>query len=156
MTDFQNALDRPALAALGITGFTYGMADQVRFYELDALAHVNNVAYLRWFETLRVRYVQAYGLTTYSTATDPQLVVRAQSADYLAPMFQDEPYIVATRTRLLKSSSLVMDYAVFSDKTVKSTGNAVLISLEQDGKTRRPFTDDVVARIIERDAPERG
>ena len=38
------------------------MADRVRFGELDALNHVNNVVYLRWYETLRVLYLEAYGI----------------------------------------------------------------------------------------------
>ena len=153
MTDYINELDGSALNALGIADWPYGMADQVRFHELDALAHVNNVAYLRWFETLRVRYIQAYAMTSY-TPEDPQLVVRAQSADYLAPMYQDEHYIVATRTRLLKASSMVMDYVVFSDGVIKATGDAVVISLEQDGKTRRPHYTAARDMIIARDAPE--
>ena len=153
MTDYINELDGSALNAQGIAGWPYGMADQVRFHELDALAHVNNVAYLRWFETLRVRYIQAYGMTSY-TSEDPQLVVRAQSADYLAPMFQDEHYIVTTRARLLKTSSLIMDYAVFSGGAIKATGDAVIISLEQDGKTRRPHYTAARDTIIARDAPE--
>ena len=139
---------------MGITGWSYGMSDQVRFYELDALAHVNNVVYLKWFETLRVRYIQDYGLTSY-TKDDPQLVVRAQSVDYLAPMFQDEPYVITTRTRLLKASSFVMDYAVHAEGRIKVTGDVVGISLEQDGKTRRPHNPEAVAKIIALDQPER-
>ena len=153
LPDFLNSLDRATLKAQGITGWPYGMADQVRFYELDALAHVNNVSYLRWFEIIRVRYIQDYGLTSY-TKDDPQLVVRAQSADYLAPMFMDEHYVVTARTKLLKASSFVMEYAVFSDGQVKATGDAVVISLEQDGKTRRAHYDTGRAQIVERDAPK--
>lgn len=153
MSTYLNALDRADLEARGIEGWPYGMADQVRFYELDALAHVNNVAYLRWFETLRVRYIQEYGLTAY-TEDDPQMVVRAQSADYLAPMFQDQHYVVATRTKLLKSSSMVMEYAVFAEDRITATGEAVVISLQQDGKTRRPHAPEAVQKIIETDAPE--
>jgi len=153
VTDYLNELDATGLEARGITGWSYGMFDQVRFYELDALAHVNNVAYLRWFETMRVRYIQAYRMTSY-TSDDPQIVVRAQTADYLAPMFQDEHYVVATRTKLLKPSSMVMEYAVFSEGMIKANGEAVIISLEQDGKTRRPHNAAARELIIARDAPE--
>ena len=153
LPDFLNALDRAALEERGITGWSYGLFDQVRFYELDALAHVNNVAYLRWFETIRVRYIQHYGLTSYTDA-DPQLVVRAQTADYLAPMFQDQHYVVAARTRLLKATSFIMEYAVYAGDRVTAKGDAVCISLEQDAKTRRPHYPEALARIRAADAPE--
>ena len=46
-------LDKPALEKLGITGWSFGMRDRVRFSELDPLNHVNNAAYLSWFETVQ-------------------------------------------------------------------------------------------------------
>ena len=50
MTDFLTPLSIETLRAAGIPDpWTYGQADRVRFYELDALNHVNNTAYLRWF-----------------------------------------------------------------------------------------------------------
>ena len=155
MTDYLNSLDRTALEDRGITGWPFGYADQVRFFELDSLAHVNNLAYLRWFETIRVRYVKFYGFTSYSEG-DPQLVVRAQSADYLAPMFRDEHYVLTTRTRLLKPSSFVMEYAVHSEGRVTATGEAVCISLEADGSARRAHYPEAVARVLAEDAPEQG
>ena len=51
MMDYLRTLDRPALEQLGITSWPYGYADCVRFHELDALNHVNNVVFLTWFET---------------------------------------------------------------------------------------------------------
>ena len=44
-----------ALAAQGIPPhWRFGMADRVRFTEIDALNHANHTTYLRWFEMLRV------------------------------------------------------------------------------------------------------
>ncbi len=156
MIDYLKPLDADALTALGIDGWGYGYADRVRFHELDALNHVNNAVYLRWFETIRVQYLQDYGLTKYShTDADPMLVVRAQTADYLAPMLHNETYVVTTRTSLLKPTSFIMDYAVFVDGVVRASGLTVMVSLEMDGKTRRAHKPEAVQTILERDAPRR-
>ncbi|MEO0944405.1 MAG: acyl-CoA thioesterase [Pseudomonadota bacterium] len=147
-------LDGAALQKHGITGFTYGCADRVRFHELDSLNHVNNAIHVRWFETIRVQYLLDYNFTEYSaTEADPFLVVRAQSVDYLLPMFQNESYIVAARTSLLKPTSFVMEYAVFVEGQTRATGSAVVISLEHDGKTRRAHKAEAVETVIARDAP---
>ncbi|MCV6593874.1 MAG: acyl-CoA thioesterase [Silicimonas sp.] len=153
MPDFINTLDRDGLEAHGITGWSYGFFDQVRFSEIDALAHVNNVVYLQWFETARVRYIQAFGMTAYGPE-DPQIVVRHQTADYLAPMYMEEIYVIAARTRLLKATSLIMEYGVFREGEMVAKGDAVCISLEQDGKTRRAHYPAAVEKILEIDAPE--
>ena len=131
MIDYLKPLDKSALAELGIDGWSYGYADRVRFHELDSLNHVNNAVYLRWFETVRVQYLQDYGLTNYSlSGDDPVLVVRAQSVDYLKPLFHNETYVVTTRTSLLKPSSLVMEYAIFVGTEVRATGSTVVVSLQ--------------------------
>ncbi|MBT8414972.1 MAG: acyl-CoA thioesterase [Boseongicola sp.] len=140
------------LIAAGLDDFAYGYHDKVRFYELDALNHVNNTVFLKWFETIRVSYAMARGLTTYShQGDDPQLVVRHLSADFLAPMYQNEVYTIAARTRSIKPTSLIMDYAVASDGQIKGTGDCVIISLEQDGKTRRPHFPEAVRAMVELD-----
>ena len=155
MSDRTVSLDRAALEATGITGWPYGLSDCVRFYELDALNHVNNNAYLRWFEMLRVHYFNDYGLSQYShTDADPQLVVRHQSADFLTPMQLHQPYTVVGRAKTLKPTSLVLACAVYSQGTLTAQGETVIISLEHDGKTRRAHKPDAVERIIAHDVPK--
>jgi len=154
MPHYLNTLDQPVLAALGIDGWAYGYTDRVRFCELDALNHVNNVEFLRWFETIRVAYVVDYGFTSYNGADDPMLVVRRVTADYHAPVFQHEDYTVTARTRSLKSSSFIMDYAIFSDGSLRATGEAVVISLENDGRTRKTHKPGAVEAVLTRDNAE--
>ena len=154
MTRFLSTLDRPDLEALGIEGWAFGYADRVRFGELDALNHVNNVVFLRWFENLRVAYIQDYGFTNYS-AGDPMMVVRRVTADYHAPMFQNESYVLTARTRTIKSSSFVMEYGAFVAGQLRATGEAVVISLEDDGRTRRAHSAAAIDAVVDRDRAER-
>ena len=84
-------MDAAALEHEGITGWPFGMKDRVRFSELDPLNHVNNAAYASWFESARIGYVVEYGLSGMShTKADPQIVVRRQVVDYLAPVLFGE------------------------------------------------------------------
>jgi acyl-CoA thioesterase FadM len=70
------------------------------------------------------------------TAADPQIVVRRQVVDYLAPILFGETYVVAMRTTRIKPSSLVMEYAVFVGDTTRATGETVIVSLTQNGTAR--------------------
>ncbi|QMU58452.1 MAG: acyl-CoA thioesterase [Boseongicola sp.] len=154
MTRFLAPLDHHNLSDVGLDGWTYGYRDRVRFYELDALNHVNNVVFLKWFETIRVTYVQDYGFSSYGE-DDPQLVVRRVTADFLAPMHQNQDYIVAARTTVVKPSSFFMEYAVVADDNICATGEAVGISLEQDGKTRREHNLIAINNVIQRDGAKK-
>ncbi|MGI9393759.1 MAG: acyl-CoA thioesterase [Boseongicola sp.] len=150
MPDFLTYLDADVLADAGLSGFSFGYRDRVRFYELDALNHVNNVVFLRWFENIRVAYFQDYGFSKYNP-DDPMLVVRRATADFLAPAHQNDEYIVAARTRAIKPSSFVMDYAVASNGTMWATGEAVVVSVDRDGKTRRPHRNEAIEKVVSRD-----
>ncbi|MGI9389878.1 MAG: acyl-CoA thioesterase [Boseongicola sp.] len=154
MPDFLKYLDADALSDAGLSEFSFGYRDRVRFYELDALNHVNNVVFLRWFETIRVAYFQDYGFSDYGP-DDPMLVVRRATADFLAPAFQNEEYIIAARTRVIKPSSFIMEYAVSSNGILWATGEAVVVSVDRDGKTRRPHRNEAIESAVSRDGANR-
>lgn len=147
---FLTALDRPALAAAGVPEpWAYGMADRVRFAELDALAHVNHTAYLRWFEALRVHYVRDYGISPYD-GSGPRLVLRHVEAGYRAPMFLGEDYIVTARTASFRRTSLRMEYAVFAPD-LRAEGAAVVVLLERGADVKMPLTEAQRATLAARD-----
>lgn len=150
---YHTPLSQSSLRDLGIPEpWRYGVADRTRFGELDALAHVSNVVYLRWFESFRVQYLRDYGLTDYATATGPRMVLRQVQVDYLAEMKLSEDYVVTGRTASLRQNSCQMNYAVWSG-TLRATGSAVLVFLNADG-TKRPVPDELRRNMIARDGAE--
>lgn len=140
------------MAGLGLADWPFGMKDMVRFSELDPLNHVNNAAYLSWFETARIGYIMEYGLTGMThTDADPQIVVRRQVVDYLKPILFGETYVVAMRTTRVKPSSLTMEYGVFVGTEVRATGETVIVSLTQDGRARQTWKAEAIAKMMDRD-----
>ncbi|MEM9350631.1 MAG: acyl-CoA thioesterase, partial [Pseudomonadota bacterium] len=108
--------------------WSFGIADKVRFGELDVLAHANNAAYLSWFENFRISYFKDYGFADY-TGEFPRLVLRQIGVDFLAELSLNETYIITGRTSSLRTTSFRMDYALFSGGTLRATGWAVLVLL---------------------------
>ncbi len=150
---YHTPLPASALRERGIPEpWRYGVADRTRFGELDALAHVSNVAYLRWFEAFRVHYLRDYGLREYATATGPRLVLRQVQVDYLAEMKLSEDYIVTGRTETLRTNSCQMQYAVWSGN-LRATGSAVLVFLNADG-TKRPIPEALRHQMVARDGAQ--
>ncbi len=124
-------LDAAALAARGLPG-QVGWADSVRFAELDPLGHVNNVAYLAWFEAVRVRYLLTFGLTAYGP-DDPGFVVRRLDADYLAEMKLHDDYVVTAATTRTGRTSFDQSYEVHADGAVTATGTCTVVMV-RDGR----------------------
>ncbi|MCF6443367.1 thioesterase family protein [Nereida sp. MMG025] len=129
--------------------WTFGVSDRVRFGELDALRHVNNAAYLRWLEAFRLHYLRDYGISDYTKADAPKIVLKAIGLEFHKEMLLNEDYIVCGKTVSFGTTSFVMHYAVFSGD-LRTTGQAVIVQLNQDG-TKRPLSDQVKQTLITRD-----
>ena len=151
MPAYLHPLPADTLRAEGIPEpWTFGQADRVRFYELDALGHVNNTAYLRWFETVRVGWFAEYGISDYGP-DDPTFVVRSLTCDYAAPLFLNDRYIVTARCVSFRTSSFVKHYAVWSDGVLKAEGHTVIVQTDVAGTTKTPLSEKTCETLIARD-----
>ena len=149
---FQTPLRAETLRSLGIPEpWRFGIADRVRFGELDALAHVNNTAYLRWLENFRISYLKDYGIADYAREV-PRIVLRQIGMDFLAEMHLHQGYVITGRTSSVRSSSFRMEYAVWSDGTLCATGWAVIVMLTAEGE-KQPLADHVRQTLSARDDP---
>jgi acyl-CoA thioester hydrolase len=80
----------------------------VRFADLDAMGHVNNVTFLRYFEEGRVSWFrECMGLPLESTAY-PVIVARVEM-DYLAPIPFGVEVAVATRCSRIGGKSMTIE-----------------------------------------------
>lgn len=128
------------------------MADQVRFGELDVLRHVNNAVYMQWFESLRVKYTQIYGLSRYRGIGDgPRIVIRSASIHYREEMVLGEDYIVTCGCTAFRNTSFTMHQELWSAGRLRATLDCVLVLLHPDGSGRFPIPEDLRQQFVTRD-----
>jgi acyl-CoA thioester hydrolase len=71
--------------------------------------------------------------------------------DYHRPLYLDDTYIVAGRTRAYRRTSWSMEYAVASGGAICATGTAVIVLMEQDFVTRKALPDAYIRAFSARD-----
>ena len=148
---FLTPLNTTQLRSVGIPEpWAFGVADKVRFGELDALGHVNNVAYMSWFEVVRIHYFRNYGLSDYKSADRPRLVLANANVTYKAEMHLGQDYIATARTAQFGNTSFTMEYAVHGD-ALHATGSAVIVQLNQDG-TKRALSEALKEKMARLDS----
>jgi len=141
---YHTPLNAAQQTALGIDpAQPLAMADQVRFSELDVLNHVNNAVYMEWFERLRVRYIQEWGISTYSRADDPRIVIRSGTIHYRQEMRMDEDYVTTCGCTAFRNTSFTLSQQLWSGGTLRATFECVLVLLLPDGSARLPIPDAV-------------
>lgn len=128
----------------------FAIRDKVRFAEIDALNHVNNAAYLAWYENIRVHYFQHSGLSKYRSG-DPRIVIRRGEVDYLREMHQNDDYIVTVRAESFRTTSFTLYCEVWSAGALRSTFRGVIVLLNPDGSGKMALPEDFRQRIIEVD-----
>jgi acyl-CoA thioester hydrolase len=132
------------------------MADQVRFSELDPLNHVNNVAYMTWFERLRVRYSQDWGISNYRSGTDnPRIVIRSGQIHYRQEMRLDEDYVVTCACSGFRTNSYALTQQLWSAGSLRATFDCVMVLLTADGSGKHALPDALCDRFQQVDSANR-
>ncbi|WP_299875786.1 thioesterase family protein [uncultured Sulfitobacter sp.] len=131
---YHTPLDAETQAAFGLDPpQPLAMADRVRFSEIDALHHVNNVAYMSWFERMRIRYMQDWGISGYDREDDPRIVIRSGAIHYRQEMVLDEDYIATCGCTAWRNSSFSLKQQVWSGAVLRTTFDCVIVLLQPDG-----------------------
>ncbi len=131
---FLTALTANDLQGLGIPApWSFGYADKVRYGEIDMLQHVNNGVYLKWFENLRVRYFVERGIWTLGD-NQPKVVIRNAGLHFRSEVKLGHDYVLTARTTSMGNTSFTMDYGVWVDGQLTTTGDAVLVTIDENGK----------------------
>lgn len=148
---YHTPLDAAQQTAFGLPApAPFAMADRVKFSELDPLDHVNNVAYISWFENIRIRYFNAWNISHYRPA-DPRIVIRKIDVDYLAEMRLHDDYVVTARCANFRTTSFTLKHEVWRGSTRCAAADAVIVLLNPDGSARLPIPADVLETFAARD-----
>lgn len=126
------------------------LADRVRFSELDILKHVNNKAYLGWFETARVSYFDLFCASHFEGLPPPRNVLRNANVHYMQEMVLDEPYITTARVTGFRNTSYVMEQQIWSGP-LRATLEAVMVLRSPDGSKGYPLPESLKQQFIDQD-----
>ena len=115
----------------------------VAWGDMDSLGHVNNVVFLRWFESARIAYFVEVGLFEEGGGQCGPILA-STSCQFRAPVvFPDTVYLEARISRIGRRS-LSMDYRVTSDRQdrVAAEGKGVVVWFDyaEEKSTEIPST----------------
>ena len=122
----------------------------VAWSDMDALGHVNNAMYLRWFESARLHYLERAGLLTEAVPTGVGPILARQSIDYARPVtYPDTVRVELTVTRF-GTTSFTMAFRIHSTKlgVVAASGEGVGVLIDYRAGTTVPLDDAFRGAIL--------
>ena len=107
-----------------------------RFYETDALGHINNASIAAWFEVLRVKFLESLGAEDPSAAKD--WILASLQIDFVAETFYGTDVTARITEAKIGNSSLTMICAMEQGDKLTVRGSAVLVHRDaQSNKSSR-------------------
>jgi acyl-CoA thioester hydrolase len=116
----------------------FSHVDRVRFGDLDAMRHLNNVALLTFFESARIAYVTSL-LDDYQPEQRDEfgLIFAECHVNYRKPAFYDEQLRTSIRPTDIARSAFRLDFAIHAenDGRLIAEGYGVLVGYDYSTKT---------------------
>ncbi len=124
----------------------------VRWGDMDAYSHLNNTAYFKLFEDVRIKYMERVGLSTIKDVSSQfGLVVATTQCKYRLPLKYPDKITVAARILSLDEKKLSMEYAVIltEEGSLAAEGDALLIGYDLKAGQSVNIPDDVIRKMKE-------
>ncbi|MCV6588835.1 MAG: acyl-CoA thioesterase [Marinobacterium sp.] len=114
----------------------------VAWGEMDSFAHVNNLVYLRWFESARMAYMERSQALRIMQRDGIGPILRDSSIRYRIPLTWPDQIISATRVTRLEKDRFTMEHKIYSQShgAIAAEGEAVIVCVDyqQNCKTAIP------------------
>ena len=123
--------------------------ERVRFGDLDAMRHLNNVVFLRYFETARIGY-----LNRVLEQHDPVnrdggfgFIFASCHIDYRSPAHFDEEVAIRVRPADVGTKSLKLEFDMRVGERLIAEGHGVLVGYDYEAERTVPLPDALKQRL---------
>lgn len=123
--------------------------DRVRFGDLDAMRHLNNVAFLQFFESARIAYIATLvpGHDVVRPEGDFGLIFAECHIAYRSPGFYDEAVTTRVRATRLKRSSFRLLFRIEAPDRVLGEGWGAMVGYDYEAGKAARLTDGLTAAL---------
>lgn len=117
--------------------------------EMDVFKHVNNVHYIRYFESSRIKYFEAlnyFPLIDQGTG----IILGSISCKYKAPVKYPDHLYVGAKIYRISHDRFWMKYAIVSSesKIITTEGDSVIVSYDYNINKKIPLPEIIKDRIL--------
>jgi acyl-CoA thioester hydrolase len=122
----------------------------VQWGDMDSFGHVNNVVYLRWFESARIAYFERAGILAGMPDRGP--IQARQEVDYRLPLTYPDSVRVSCTVTKMGNTSFTMGLRLRSkshERAIAAEGVAVIVMVDYRTGKKIPLSDEL-RKSIER------
>jgi acyl-CoA thioester hydrolase len=133
-----------------LTGFPVVIDIPVAWGEMDALRHVNNIVYFRYFESARIAYFEKLRFWEFMNQTGVGPILASIQCKFKIPLAYPDTVSVGTRIPSIEQDRFVMEYRAVSHKSqaIAAEGEGVVVSYNYRESKKTPLPEEMKQRIL--------
>jgi acyl-CoA thioester hydrolase len=123
----------------------------VAWGEMDAMSHVNNIVYFRYFESARIAYFEKADMFSYMTETGIGPILATISCKFKIPLSYPDYVLIGAKVISIEEDRFIMNHVVVSKKhqKVAAEGDGVIVTFNYRQGTKVTVPEVVRQRILD-------
>ena len=120
----------------------------VAWGEQDLFGHVNNIVYFRYFESVRMHFLDRIGVLRSHQVKGIGVILASTTCDFKKPVEWPQQLIVRTGCDHVGNTSFTMQYEI-TDQVgdVVAKGSSVQVMYDYNRRSKIAIPDEVIATI---------
>lgn len=119
---------------------------KIRFYETDALRHVNNTVVPQWFETAREPVFKVF--TPELDLANWPLILASFTVDFVAQIHYGHDVTVTTGIERIGNSSFVVYQELHQQNTLVAKGSTTLVHFDYQTQRSALISDEQRVQLL--------
>ncbi len=123
----------------------------VAWGDMDALGHVNNAVYFRYFETARIEFFAQLGLGSVGQSSGIGPILHSASCRFRIPLTHPDTVAVGAQIGEVGDDRFVMRYRAVSHQhgAVAADGESLIVTFDYATGSKARVPDDLRARLMD-------
>ena len=131
--------------------FTFVVDLNIEWGDMDALQHVNNIEYFKYFQVARIAYFEKIDSNSVMGDTRVSSILASTQCKFIYPLAYPDSISVGVRVDSMADQYFTMKYAVVSQKhqRLAAIGDAKVVMFDYVSNKKTSIPNEIRKTIIE-------
>jgi len=131
--------------------FTFVVNLNIEWGDMDALQHVNNIEYFKYFQVARIAYFEKINSDSVFGETPIPLILASTQCKFIYPLTFPDSVSVGVRVDTMAEQYFTMKYAVVSQKhqRLAAIGDAKVVMFDYVNNKKASIPSEIRKTIID-------
>lgn len=127
--------------------FSVKITIPIQWGDQDAFGHVNNIHFLRWFESARIEYLRQCNARISNESVGP--ILASVNCDYRKQVLFPDEVIVSATVNKIGDSSITIQHYMWSrqQSALVAEGQSIVVMFDYQAQKTVPVSDEIRLRI---------